>query len=144
MRQRRQKEIQKENETYYSLLREALPPGPARVEERISAPVSGALTCLAPEGGGAGEKSSRSPDKQLPRPDSSPDTARSNGVGASKQPGSSSCLSNGGEVDYCMERRSNHTTTAPPPTNGDLTDDGGDPLTEPRAILRSNSKSVGA
>ena len=30
IKQRRQKEIQKENETYYSLLREALPPGPAR------------------------------------------------------------------------------------------------------------------
>ena len=27
-------EIQKENETYYSLLREALPPGPARSEKQ--------------------------------------------------------------------------------------------------------------
>jgi len=32
MRQRRQKEIQSENETYYSLLREALPPGQTREE----------------------------------------------------------------------------------------------------------------
>ena len=43
---------------------------------------------------------------------------QSNGVAASKQSGSSSCLSNGGEVDYCMERRSNHNTAAPAPTNG--------------------------
>ena len=47
--------------------------------------------------GNLGEKSSRSPDKQLPRPDSSPDLAnhRANGNPPSKTPNSSSSLSNG-------------------------------------------------
>lgn len=34
-------EIQRENETYYSLLREALPPGPAREEAFNPAPRAG-------------------------------------------------------------------------------------------------------
>merc|ERR1719357_1440587 len=120
MRQRRQKEIQKENETYYSLLREALPPGPAReeafnpspkpgLEERISAAplptAGGAITCLNQEQGNLGEKSSRSPDKQLPRPDSSPDPSQQR-------------------------------------VNGDLTEECAENGTEPKAIVRSNSKSV--
>jgi len=154
MRQRRQKEIQKENETYYSLLREALPPGPAReeafnpspkpaLEERISAPLpsaGGAITCLNQEGN-LGEKSSRSPDKQLPRPDSSPDLAhhRANGNPPSKTPNSSSSLSNG-DIEYLMERRA-----PPPPVNGDLTDECPESGngTEPKSIVRSNSKSIG-
>merc|ERR1712012_564682 len=154
IKQRRQKEIQKENETYYSLLREALPPGPARedafnpspkpgLEERISAPLStagGAITCLNQEGN-LGEKSSRSPDKQLPRPDSSPDPSQqrvngNHGNPPSKPPNSSSSLSNG-DVEYLMERR------APPPqVNGDLTEECAENGTEPKAIVRSNSKSV--
>ena len=96
MRQRRQKEIQKENETYYSLLREALPPGSARedafnphpspkpgVEERIS---KGCAAAAAAGGGGVlavtggvetvPDKNNRSPDKQIPRPDSSPDLSK--------------------------------------------------------------------
>merc|ERR1719285_272693 len=81
MRQRRQKDIQRENETYYSLLREALPAGTARddafnphpsplpgSEERIS---NGVLSAVL-AGGGGDEKGNRSPDKQLPPPDSSP------------------------------------------------------------------------
>jgi len=154
MRQRRQKEIQKENETYYSLLREALPPGPAReeafnpspkpgLEERISAPLptaGGAITCLNQEGN-LGEKSSRSPDKQLPRPDSSPDPSQqrvngNHGNPPSKPPNSSSSLSNG-DVEYLMERRA-----PPPPVNGDLTEECAENGTEPKAIVRSNSKSV--
>merc|ERR1711936_643916 len=133
IKQRRQKEIQKENETYYSLLREALPPGPAReeafnpspkpgLEERISAPLptaGGAITCLNQENNLGGEKSSRSPDKQLPRPDSSPDLARdhrangNHGNPPSKPPNSSSSLSNG-DIEYLMERR------APPPPVNDI------------------------
>lgn len=155
MRQRRQKEIQKENETYYSLLREALPPGPAReeafnpspklgLEERISNGVTGAITCLGPEASSVGDKNNRSPDKQIPRPDSSPDIARSNGVSSSKHAsgGGSSSLSNGGDIEYLMERRS----TAPPigsPPNGDLTDDYPDNGIDPKSLIRSNSKSVG-
>merc|ERR1719357_2256803 len=156
MRQRRQKEIQKENETYYSLLREALPPGPAReeafnpspkpgLEERISAPLptaGGAITCLNQEGN-LGEKSSRSPDKQLPRPDSSPDPSQQRVNGnhhgnppSNKPPNSSSSLSNG-DVEYLMERRA-----PPPPVNGDLTEECAENGTEPKAIVRSNSKSV--
>ena len=96
MRQRRQKEIQKENETYYSLLREALPPGSARedafnphpspkpgAEERIS---NGYAASAAAGGGGVlavtggvetvPDKNNRSPDKQIPRPDSSPDLSK--------------------------------------------------------------------
>jgi len=159
MRQRRQKEIQKENETYYSLLREALPPGPAReeafnpspkpgLEERISAPLptaGGAITCLNQENNLGGEKSSRSPDKQLPRPDSSPDLARdhrangNHGNPPSKPPNSSSSLSNG-DIEYLMERRA-----PPPPVNGDLTDECLESMngTEPKSIVRSNSKSIG-
>jgi hypothetical protein len=154
MRQRRQKEIQKENETYYSLLREALPPGPAReeafnpspkpaLEERISVPLpsaGGAITCLNQDGN-LGEKSSRSPDKQLPRPDSSPDLAhhRANGNPPSKTPNSSSSLSNG-DIEYLMERRA-----PPPPVNGDLADECPETGngTEPKSIVRSNSKSIG-
>merc|ERR1719211_905410 len=157
MRQRRQKEIQKENETYYSLLREALPPGPAReeafnpspkpgLEERISAPLptaGGAITCLN-EQGNLGEKSSRSPDKQLPRPDSSPDPSQqrvngNHGNPPSKPPNSSSSLSNG-DIEYLMERRA-----PPPPVNGDLTDECLESMngTEPKSIVRSNSKSIG-
>merc|ERR1711936_1109357 len=133
IKQRRQKEIQKENETYYSLLREALPPGPAReeafnpspkpgLEERISAPLptaGGAITCLNQEGNLGEKSSSRSPDKQLPRPDSSPDLARdhrangNHGNPPSKPPNSSSSLSNG-DIEYLMERR------APPPPVNDI------------------------
>jgi len=156
MRQRRQKEIQKENETYYSLLREALPPGPAReeafnpspkpgegVEERISNGVTGAITCLGSEGSGVGEKTNRSPDKQIPRPDSSPDLARSNGVASSsKHTGGSSSLSNGGDIEYLMERRSTAAPIGSQP-NGDLTDELPDNGTDPKSIVRSNSKSVG-
>jgi hypothetical protein len=38
-------EIQKENETYYSLLREALPPGPAREEAFNPSPKPGQSAC---------------------------------------------------------------------------------------------------
>lgn len=152
MRQRRQKEIQKENETYYTLLREALPPGAAReeafnpspkpgVEERISNGVTAALTCLGPEGVAVGEKTNRSPDKQIPRPDSSPDLPRSNGVASSKQSGASSSLSNGGDIEYLMERRA-QKEPCNGSTNGDLTEDGGE-AEGAKAIVRSNSKSVG-
>jgi len=102
MRQRRQKEIQKENETYFSLLRSALPPGQARddafnpqpspkpgAEERISNGVLG----LVP----GDDKGNRSPDKQLPPPESSPLISKSNGS-ASKVG-----VSNG-DVDLYMER----------------------------------------
>merc|ERR1719471_2684779 len=88
MRQRRQKEIQKENETYYSLLREALPPGSARedafnphpspkpgAEERISNGCTASGSGILAVTGGVEavpDKNNRSPDKQIPRPDSSP------------------------------------------------------------------------
>jgi len=161
MRQRRQKEIQKENETYYSLLREALPPGPAREEafnpnpkpgldtDRISGPTpdTRALTCLGPEGTQAqlpGEKSNRSPDKQIPnpRPDSSPDLPRSNGVASKHTGGGTSSLSNGGDIEYLMERRVAPTGPNTSPTNGDLTEEFGEGGLDPKALSRSNSKSV--
>ena len=41
LRTRMLQEIQRENETYYSLLREALPPGPAREEAFNPAPRAG-------------------------------------------------------------------------------------------------------
>ena len=56
---------------------------------------------IQPDQGNLGEKSSRSPDKQLPRPDSSPDLAhhhRANGNPPSKAPNSSSSLSNGKNI----------------------------------------------
>jgi len=148
MKQRRQKEIQKENETYYSLLREALPPGPARddafnphpspkpgMEERISAGVGGAGQCpLALAGAGA---PAASPDTGSPdRPDSSPDLARCNGTGSKHL--NSSSLSNGstGENDFLEQRRSAGNGTVV--TNGDAHDDEVDNKT----INRSNSKST--
>jgi len=149
MRQRRQKEIQKENETYYSLLREALPPGPREeafnpspkpgVEDRISNGVTGALTCLGPEASTVGDKTNRSPDKQIPRPDSSPDLARSNGVSSSKHPGGSSSLSNGRDIEPFLERPSAPLGTT---SNGDLTEEFPDGM-DPKSLIRSNSKSVG-
>jgi len=149
MRQRRQKEIQKENETYYSLLREALPPGPARddafnphpspkpgTEERISNGVTGALA-LPPSDGSVSIGGTRSPDKQLLRPDSSPDSARANGANVVKNGGSN--LSNG-DMEYLMERRT--TVANGGTTNGDVGEDcaveGGGGGT----LARSNSKSV--
>lgn len=134
MRQRRQKEIQKENETYFSLLRTALPPGPAREdafnpqpspkpgsEERIS---NGSLAALTT--GELPDKSSRSPDKQIPFPESSPDISKSNGS-ASKSIGLSI-----GDVDYSyMERRSGEPEEV------------GEELLN-KSLARSNSKSNGA
>ena len=92
MRQRRQKEIQKENETYYSLLREALPLGSARedafnphpspkpgAEERISNGCTASGSGILAVTGGVEavpDKNNRSPDKQIPRPDSSPDLSK--------------------------------------------------------------------
>jgi len=108
MRQRRQKEIQKENETYYSLLRSALPEGPARKgafnpepspkpgseDSRIS---NGVISALG--GGEADDKANSSPDKQLPPPDASP--VPRNGS-SSKVSGSKS----EGDLDVsCMEQR---------------------------------------
>ena len=139
-----------------------------------------------------GEKSSRSPDKQLPRPDSSPDLARdhrangNHGNPPSKPPNSSSSLSNGtnvflllvvqfgnlnrdvffernktlssGDIEYLMERRAppppvnGNSNTNPPPASrlqtdiqGDLTDECLESMngTEPKSIVRSNSKSIG-
>jgi len=58
MRQRRQKEIQSENETYYSLLREALPPGQAR-EDSFNphpSPKPGSIIAGALSGSGTGEQ----------------------------------------------------------------------------------------
>lgn len=138
MRQRRQKEIQKENETYFSLLRSALPPGPAREdafnpqpsprpgsEERIS---NGSVAALT--GGELAEKSTRSPDKQLPFPDTSPDISKSNGS-AAKSLGLSM-----GDVDYSyMERR----TAEPEEAAGG---GGGEELLN-KSLARSNSKSSG-
>merc|ERR1719233_1243064 len=165
MRQRRQKEIQKENETYYSLLREALPPGSARedafnphpspkpgAEERIS-------NGCAAGGGGAGgagvlavtggvevvpEKSSRSPDKQIPRPDSSPDLSKSNGSTSSKSGGGSTSLSNGspGDSEY-LERRAAPTAAT---TNGEVSDEFNESSSatfDAKSLNRSNSKSLG-
>jgi len=158
MRQRRQKEIQKENETYYSLLREALPPGPARedafnphpspkpgAEERIS---NGCAGVLAVTGGGGVEavpdKNNRSPDKQIPRPDSSPDLAKSNGSTSSKSGGGSTSLSNGspGDSEY-LERRGAPSTS----TNGEASDEFNESssglLVDTKSLNRSNSKSLG-
>jgi len=130
MRQRRQKEIQKENETYYELLRGALPMGSARdeafnpqpshkpgMEDRISNGGALAVTSGQAE---LPDKPSRSPDKQLPfpRPDSSPDMAKSNSQACSKLP-SGGGLTNG-DIDYYMERRNtNSTGSAAASTNGD-------------------------
>jgi len=140
-RQRRQKEIQKENETYFSLLRSALPPGPAREdafnpqpspkpgqEDRISNGVVGALTGGDP----AAAAANRSPDKQIPQTPNSPDISKSNGSaskggvgnGTSKGSGSSN-----GDVDLCyMEKRGEG---AEPP----------DAAEDSKALPRSNSKS---
>lgn len=104
MRQRRQKEIQKENETYFSLLRSALPPGQARddafnpqpspkpgAEERISNGVCGVA---------GDDKGNRSPDKQLPQPESSPLMSKLKPNGSAAKVGVSN-----GDVDQCyMER----------------------------------------
>jgi len=167
MKQRRQKEIQKENETYYSLLREALPPGPARddafnpqpspkpgMEERISAkdgaPGSGQPGLPLPiANGGPGDnlvdKCNRSPDKQIPaRPDSSPDLARCNGSGSKHL--NSSSLSNGspGDSEYLEHRRNAGNGSATALTNGEASDDFNESgLAENNKINRSNSKSVG-
>jgi len=159
MRQRRQKEIQKENETYYSLLREALPAGPARedafnphpspkpgAEERIS---NGSTGVLAVTGGGGVEtvpdKNNRSPDKQIPRPDSSPDLAKSNGSASSKSGSGSTSLSNGspGDTEY-LERRAAPTTVA---INGEAADEFNESSSgnlDTKSLNRSNSKSLGS
>ena len=77
MRQRRQKDIQKENETYYSLLREALPAGQAREDAFNPVPSSAQVGTvpdqerISVQGGGPDpplpdkSASSRSPDKQV-------------------------------------------------------------------------------
>merc|ERR1719361_1620211 len=154
IKQRRQKEIQKENETYYSLLREALPPGPARedafnpqpspkpgLEDRIS--VNGGGLALGLANGEPGlEKCNRSPDKQLvsSRPDCSPDLAKSNGLTRTHV----SSLSNGsnGDAEYLEQRRS-ATNSSAPLTNGDANDDFNESLSaENKNINRSNSKSL--
>merc|ERR1719361_327243 len=155
IKQRRQKEIQKENETYYSLLREALPPGPARedafnpqpspkpgLEDRIS--VNGGGLALGLANGELGlDKCNRSPDKQLVssvRPDCSPDLAKSNGLTRAHV----SSLSNGsnGDTEYLEQRRSGNNTTAPL-TNGDANDDFNESVNaENKNINRSNSKSL--
>jgi len=135
-RQRRQKEIQKENETYFSLLRSALPAGPAREdafnpqpspkpgsEERISNGVVGSLTTA-----GAGEeKGSRSPDKQLLQPDSSPDISKSNG--SASKGGGGGGVSNG-DVELCYLEKGR--------ADGGGGEEGVD---DPKALPRSNSKS---
>jgi len=165
MRQRRQKEIQKENETYYSLLREALPPGSARedafnphpspkpgAEDRIS---NGCAGTAAGSGGGVlavtggvetlPDKNNRSPDKQIPRPDSSPDLSKSNGSASSKSGGGSTSLSNGspGDSEY-LERRTAPTTAA---TNGEVSDEFNESSSatfDAKSLNRSNSKSLGS
>lgn len=165
MRQRRQKEIQKENETYYSLLREALPPGSARedafnphpspkpgAEERIS---NGCAAAAAAGGGGVlavtggvetvPDKNNRSPDKQIPRPDSSPDLSKSNGSTSSKSGGGSTSLSNGspGDSEY-LERRAAPTSAA---TNGEASDEFNESSSgtfDAKSLNRSNSKSLGS
>jgi len=131
MRQRRQKEIQKENETYFSLVRSALPPGPAREdafnpqpspkpgsEERISNGVVGVVE-------GAQEKGSRSPDKQISQPDSSPEISKLNGS-ASKVGSSVGVpkVGGGGDTDLCYMERA-----------GETEEEGA------KALPRSNSKS---
>lgn len=103
MRQRRQKEIQKENETYYSFLREALPEGVARdnafnpspspkpgLEDRI---LKGDIPGVGIQ---VEEKVNRSPDKQLLPAESSP---------IPRKNGSASKVSANGDVELsCMER----------------------------------------
>lgn len=132
MRQRRQKEIQKENETYYELLRGALPLGSARdeafnpqpshkpgMEDRISN--GGTLAVTSGQGDCNTDKPSRSPDKQLPfpRPDSSPDIAKNSQACSKGGLPSGGGLTNG-DIDYYMERRNtNSTGSAAASTNGD-------------------------
>merc|ERR1712025_323684 len=160
MKQRRQKEIQKENETYYSLLREALPPGPARedafnphpspksgLEERISVKEAGLQPLPlghAANGDNLGEKSNRSPDKHIPvRPDSSPDLARCNGSGSKHL--NSSSLSNGsqGVSEYLEQRRNTSNGLSSALSIGEANDDFNESsINENKNITRSNSKSV--
>jgi len=154
IKQRRQKEIQKENETYYSLLREALPPGPARedafnpqpspkpgLEDRIS--VNGGGLALGLANGEPGlDKCNRSPDKQLVssvRPDGSPDLAKCNGLTRTNV----SSLSNGsnGDAEY-LERRSGNSSSVSL-TNGEANDDFNESVgADNKNINRSNSKSL--
>jgi len=157
MKQRRQKEIQKENETYYSLLREALPPGPARddafnphpspkpgsLDDQSRISVKDGVVLPLASGDNLNEKCNRSPDKQVPvrGPDSSPDLARCNG---SKHHNSSS-LSNGstGDSEYLEQRRSTGNGIAGALTNGEATDEFNESgMSETKNITRSNSKSV--
>jgi len=154
MRQRRQKEIQKENETYYELLRGALPPGSARdeafnpqpshkpgLEDRIS---NGGALAVTGSSEPVPDKPSRSPDKQLlyPRPDSSPDPAKSSSHASSKV-SSGGGLTNG-DIDYYMERRSTVSAgSANASTNGDITaaddfDETGSGKSLNRSMLKSN------
>lgn len=155
MRQRRQKEIQKENETYYEVLRGALPLGSARDEAFNPQPshkpgmedrISNGGGALAVTSGQADlpDKPSRSPDKQLPfpRPDSSPDIAKSNSQACSKLP-SGGGLTNG-DIDYYMERRNtNSTGSAAASTNGDSNppddfDEGGSGKNLNRSMSKAN------
>eukprot|EP00088_Acartia_fossae_P035534 TRINITY_DN3664_c0_g2_i1.p1 TRINITY_DN3664_c0_g2~~TRINITY_DN3664_c0_g2_i1.p1 ORF type:complete len:790 (-),score=225.80 TRINITY_DN3664_c0_g2_i1:452-2821(-) len=153
MRQRRQKEIQKENETYYSLLRGALPPGPARddafnphpspkpgADERIS---NGGVVSAIQGGGGDADKANRSPDKQLPPSSSCPDSSpvpRQNGSAKAHHantPHHSDHHNSGaaGEI-ACMER--DHDNDGPAVNGG-----GGDASSGGESKKSSNNNNSG-
>merc|ERR1712142_432035 len=86
------------------------------------------------------DKNNRSPDKQIPRPDSSPDLSKSNGSASSKSGGGSTSLSNGspGDTEY-FERRATPIAA----TNGEASDEFND-SSDTKALNRSHGKSVGA